>query len=457
MNKTFKLEKFIFTETPDVYDSIAYAFTSRIKAELEHNLRRNFNGFLVTNTSPFGERRLRGRHPRSILDKDNPFMSLSYTVDEDRADLALSSSQLITDCASFINPEYTSDLIFKNDSLNPDQNVDIRIQFSNLLMHCNIAILEDSDMLQISSRRAFDTLFETDKPYSLIMDIKIPVNRAIVESLASAFDFDLGDLDKGFEKNADEFLRFLNERSEYKHTIEFRENQNKNWIYIRVPSEILFHLSESEASSDGEDNLLVKNYLVTRRATISFNCPNIIWVIPRENSYKAKRKVDDGYNTVSIDVYRELVDKVTDTIEYKGKVLESYIRGNVIFDKSNIISLRPKLDIYESFLKYLEKNNIPYEDAIYILVREINMASRDNMESTPLVSISYKKDFLIKLNDESKKNIAFDLAIFIDTLQHKKFLESREDKMFTDYNPVYNVSDGREITISDDILKIIGK
>lgn len=456
-DNTFKLEKVIFTETPDVYDCIAYAFTSRIKAYLEHHINRKFNGFMVTNTSAFGERRLKCRHPRSVLDKDNPFLSLSYTVDEERRDLALSSSLLSTDCGSFVDPKYTSDLIFKNDSFNPDQNVDIRLQFSGLLMNCNIAILEDSEMCQISSRRVFDTLFETDKPYSLIMNLKIPINEVIAIQLAKTFNINIGDLSKGFNENIDEFTLFLNTHSDFRYTIEFREMQNKNWIYLNMPMEVLFSLSESEVSSDGEDNLLIKNYLITRRATISFNCPNLYWIIPRSNKYNFKYKDGIDPDVVSISTSNEYVDNVTDTIEYKDKTWTSFIRGNILFGKETVVSLRPYMYIHESFLKYLEKFKIPFEDAVFILIREVNQQSRNSLESTDKVGISYKKDFFVKLFDKKHSNTAFDLAIFIDTLIHKKYLDWKSTFMFNDYNPIYNVSDGRDITISDSLKALLQK
>ena len=457
-NKAFRTEPLMFTETPDVYDFIAYAFTSYIKTHLEHHIDREFNGFLVTNMCPFAESKFKGKHPKSILEKDNPFLSLTYTIGEENRDLALSSSALITDFGSAIDPKYTSDLILRNDSFNPEQNIDIRLQFSNMIMNCDIMVIEDSEMCQISTRRVWDTIFETDKPYSFIIDCKIPLNKKLLYRWSKVFDIDIGDIDNDF-KNIDDMLNHLQEHSDFKFTIEKRLSQNKNWIYIRIPMELLITFTESDVQMAGEEYFLIKNYIIHRRATIFFNCPNMYWIVARENFYKAELKGEPDKNVAVIDdIGYEYVDRVTDNLELNGIAFMSLIHLSLYFERNNnIISLRKYMWQYENFLRYLERMEKNYTDGIYILIREPDEKYRESIESTDKILISYKPDFLIKLIDERYYDKAFDIKIYFNNQLMCEFKEWREKFMFTDYQPIYDIADkpSEEITMSDSLKALL--
>lgn len=439
-------EKIVFMEMPDLLDSVAHTLNSHIKYYLERVLDRKFNGWNVTNISPIGESKIKGRHPKSVLDKDNPFLSFTYLFDAEYTDLALGSSSFITDAGSFIDPKWTSDVLFTNsDKQDISRNVEIRIQFSNVEMNCDIATLEDTEMCQLATRRAWDVLFEKDRVYSIIAEVKFPLNKRVYDRWCEIFKLDNTDTDA--------VMKHMQERSDFKLTHEMRTTQQKDTIFIRIPMELLITFTQSEVRLDDEQMYLVKNYIVARQMNVKFNAPTMYWVNPKERYPILKVKAGTG---IIQNPGILTVDKINDTYEKDGVLYTCKIWKLLRFPEKkdeNVVTLRPMMGDYESFIRYLVRMNIPMNKAFYILIREVDDPNQAySYESTKKVGINYSPDFFVKLFEEKIRNQAFDLRVYINEIEHVKFLEWREEFIWSDYHPIYDIANREEIKISDELL-----
>nr|DAR93311.1 MAG TPA: hypothetical protein [Caudoviricetes sp.] len=442
MSDPIKINYLIFNETMEVNDSVAYIANSYIAYYIEKMTGRAINDKVVTNIEPFMQNKKRGKHPRSILEKTHPTLSLSYMPDDDPTERALSTSQLTTPIR-YLSPTITGDKLLENsDKTDLSKNIEVILQWSDTELNCDVAVVEETYALQTNSRRAWDTLFEKDKEYSMFAEIKFPISDEVFNYWCDTFGLDKNDLDA--------VLKHMQERSDTKLTREVNHLRQREQIHIRIPMEILFAFGPSDIRTDNEQDYTAGAYIVHRTLNLRYNSPRMYWINPKER-----------YPWLHIDTPKMIdkpgeieVDRVNDTYTKNGVVFTARVHKTVFFEKDVFVyTLLPFMDDWFPFLEWCFKQKIPYSDAIYILIRENNKVEQSSSYvSTDKIAISYKEELLIKLLDKNMVNKSFDVKIYINLMLFEKFSEYKEQFIFTDYESIIDTADRGEVKLSDELL-----
>ena len=447
MNEPIRKEFLIFTETAEFNDSVAYIVNSYMKYYLELMMQRKINDSIVTNLEAFAQTKFRGRHPRSILERTHPTMSLSYVADYEPTERALSSSPLTTP-VQYIDPRLVSDTLFENsDKADLTKNLEVALQWSDTELNCDVALVEETYALQTTAKKAWDTLFEKDKEYSIFAEVKFPLSDTIFNVWCETFGLDKNDLDA--------VMKHMQERSPVKLSRELALMNQIERIHIRIPMEILISFSQSDLRTDNEQDYVIGAYIVHRLLNVRFNAPRLYWIIPKERYPHAPIMKP----RVIIEHPGEIeVDRINDTyINEDGIVFAKQVHELIFFEgKNDIISLIYLLDEWHSFINWLVKNNISFKKAFFIVIRENNDISQaTKYTSSEKVGISYGKELLVKLMDKDMIHKSFDVKIYINMLLHNDYREYEQKFVFNDYESVIDTAGRGEIKVSNELLDLI--
>ena len=87
--------------------------------------------------------------------------------------------------------------------------------------------------MQTTAKKAWDTLFEKDKEYSIFAEVKFPLSDTIFNVWCETFGLDKNDLDA--------VMKHMQERSPVKLSRELALMNQIERIHIRIPMEYLYH------------------------------------------------------------------------------------------------------------------------------------------------------------------------------------------------------------------------
>lgn len=428
----------IFKEHYDVTDSIAKNILSILQPVLEKELGLKFEGSHLHGRSrilPY----MKKRHPQSIMEKPNPFISIGFTTDVEDLDGVYSSSTFRTDVASYIDPKEFTDVLFQNsDRRNPDKNIEVRLAFDNVNMNCDIALLFDTPARQLQCKRIWEVLYETAREYEVNMTVKAPVARNIVDMWSSTF---------GLGEDLDVIMKHMQDRSEFLLTREVRGLTGEETIYFNYQCRARLKYDRVESSSTDEHGNTSMARVIARLLNIRFNAPSIYYVVD-----KSPTRIIGIENNGTIDSIEPIVlDGIDDTVNNMNCIYHEPF----VFDRpvKNIYDL---LSDYDNFLNWTINKYGTYEKSLLVLIRDTsNTANKDSIESSKDVSIGYNT-LTLRLNNDSLLNKPFDLRVFINGHTHSIYIQERSTNETIHNNvDIIDIATTEDDIVSDDLKALL--
>lgn len=431
----------IFKEHYDITDSVAKNILSILQPTLEKEIGIEFAGSHLHGRSrivPY----MKKRHPQSIMEKPNPFISIGFTTDVDDQDGVYSSSTFRTDVASYIDPKEFTDVLLQNaDRRDLDKNIEVRLAFDNVNMNCDIALLFDTPARQLQCKRIWEVLYETGREYEVNMMLKAPIATNVIKEWCNLFNLDINDLDS--------VLIHMQERSEFMLTREIRTLTGGETIYFHYQCRARLKYERVESNSTDEHGNTAMVRLVARLLNIRFNAPSIYYIVDKDDI----RTIGMGSQGIIESVDKVHLDGVSDTMNGMNSIYhESFIFDTPIKNIYNLIS------DYSNFMDWVLNKYGTYENSLKILIRDTSKtANKDSITSEDYIDIGYNS-LTLRLKNTNMLNKPFDLRIYINGVVHGRYMADRA-KTETVNNTIDIIDIAHRESddiISDELKAIIG-
>lgn len=429
----------IFKEHYDITDSMAKNMLDILQPTLEEELGINFEGSHLHGRSrilPY----MNNRHPHSITEKPNPFISIGFTTDVEYTDGVFSASTFRTDVASYIDPEVFTDVFLENsDRLDQSKNLEVRLAFDNVDMNCDIALLFDTPARQLQCKRVWEVLYETGREYEVNMTVKAPISEKIIKLWSSIFNIDINDLDG--------ILAHMQNRSEFLLTREVRTLTGKETLYFNYQCRSRLKYERIESSSTDEHGNTSMARVIARLVNIRFNAPSIYYI--RSKDVTNNIPIENG-GTVNGDVQIH-TDRVSDTFEDMNCIYHEPF----VFD-TNIKKIGELLSDYYNFLEWTFNRYGTYDKAVNILIRDTsNPANKESKVSSDCVDIGYKS-LTLRLKENTLLNKPFDLRVYLNAHIHSIYMQERSIQETINSNiDIIDIAQTEDDILSDALKNMI--